>query len=75
MTAEINLDQISKYQKNLDNRKDSKVIERAVTHQGILESSEDFTAEGKMTPVSQLIFQPVKLPIKSKVAAAGCLPH
>ena len=51
MTAEINLDQISKYQKNLDNRKDSKVIERAVTHQGILESSEDFTAEGKMTPV------------------------
>jgi bleomycin hydrolase len=51
LTAEINLDQISKYQKNLDNRKDSKVIERAVTHQGILESSEDFTAEGKMTPV------------------------
>lgn len=51
MTAEINLDQISKYQKNLDNRKNSKVIERAVTHQGILESSEDFTAEGKMTPV------------------------
>ena len=51
MTAEINLDQISKYQKNLDNRKDSKVIERAVTHQGILESSEDFTAEGKMSPV------------------------
>ncbi|KRK90095.1 aminopeptidase C [Lentilactobacillus sunkii] len=51
MTAEINLDQISKYQKNLDNRKDSKVIERAVTHQGILESSEDFAAEGKMNPV------------------------
>jgi len=51
LTAEINLDQISKYQKNLDNRKDSKVIERAVTHQGILESSEDFTAEGKMSPV------------------------
>jgi bleomycin hydrolase len=51
LTAEINLDQISKYQKNLDNRKDSKVIERAVTHQGILESSEDFAAEGKMNPV------------------------
>ena len=51
MTAEINLDQINKYQKNLDNRKDSKVIERAVTHQGILETSEDFTAESKMAPV------------------------
>ena len=51
MTAEINLGQINKYQENLNNRKDSKVIERAVTHQGILESSEDFSAEGKMNPV------------------------
>ncbi|MFT9219205.1 aminopeptidase C, partial [Lentilactobacillus hilgardii] len=51
MTSEIKLDQINKFQQNLDNRKDSKVVERAVSHQGILASSEDFTAESKMHPV------------------------
>lgn len=51
LTSEIKLDQINKFQQNLDNRKDSKVVERAVSHQGILASSEDFTAESKMHPV------------------------
>lgn len=51
MTAEINLDQLGKFQQNLDNRKDSKVIQRAVSHQGILASSEDFDAESKIEPV------------------------
>lgn len=51
MTSEIKLDQINKFQQNLDDRKDSKVIERAVSHQGILGSSEDFSAESKMAPV------------------------
>ncbi|QIR09826.1 Aminopeptidase C [Lentilactobacillus hilgardii] len=51
LTSEIKLNQINKFQQNLDNRKDSKVVERAVSHQGILASSEDFTAESKMHPV------------------------
>lgn len=54
LTSEIKLDQINKFQENLDNRKDSKVVERAVSHQGILASSEDFNAESKMQPVFSL---------------------
>lgn len=51
MTSEIKLDQINHFQENLDNRKDARVIERAVSHQGILASSEDFAAESNMNPV------------------------
>lgn len=51
MTKEINFDQINQYQANLDNRKDSSVVERAVTHQGILAVSSDFKSDINMNPV------------------------
>lgn len=73
LTSEIKLDEINQFQEDLNDKKDSKVIERAVSHQGILASSEDFDAESKMDLSFQLTFQLVKLPTKSKVVAAGCL--
>ncbi|GHP15225.1 aminopeptidase C [Lentilactobacillus fungorum] len=51
MTSEIKFDQIKQFQQDFDDRKDSKVIERAVSHQGILAASEDFSAESNMHPV------------------------
>lgn len=51
MTSEISLDQINQFQANLDNRADSKVLERAVTHQGILATSADFISDATMNPV------------------------
>lgn len=51
LTSEIKLDEINQFQEDLNDKKDSKVIERAVSHQGILASSEDFDAESKMDPV------------------------
>ncbi|WP_439959097.1 aminopeptidase C [Secundilactobacillus mixtipabuli] len=44
-------DQITRYQTLFNDRKDAKVVERAVTHQGILATSADFASDTDMTPV------------------------
>ena len=51
MSAGISFDQINQFQNNLDTKKEAKVIERAVTHQGILATSSDFASEVAMNPV------------------------
>ncbi|AQW21783.1 aminopeptidase [Lentilactobacillus curieae] len=51
MTSDIKTDQIKRYQKNLDDDKVSSVIRRAVTHQGILNTSSDFKSDSAMEPV------------------------
>ncbi|WP_165815254.1 aminopeptidase C [Levilactobacillus bambusae] len=51
MSNAINQDQIASYQQNLTNKPQSKVLERAVTHQGILATSADFSSEANMDPV------------------------
>nr|WP_282801804.1 C1 family peptidase [Secundilactobacillus kimchicus] len=50
-TAAITAKQISRYQDTFNARKDAKVVERAVTHQGILATSADFASDVDMTPV------------------------
>ncbi|WP_180949771.1 aminopeptidase C [Secundilactobacillus pentosiphilus] len=47
-------DQITRYQTLFNERKDAKVVERAVTHQGILATSADFASDTDMTPVFSL---------------------
>nr|WP_179211612.1 C1 family peptidase [Secundilactobacillus pentosiphilus] len=47
-------DQITRYQALFNERKDAKVVERAVTHQGILATSADFASDTDMTPVFSL---------------------
>lgn len=49
--AAISSDQITRYQTLFNDRKDAKVVERAVTHQGILATSADFASDTDMTPV------------------------
>lgn len=49
--AAISSDQIARYQAQFAERKDAKVIERAVTHQGILATSADYASDTDMTPV------------------------
>lgn len=49
--AAISSDQITRYQTLFSDRKDAKVVERAVTHQGILATSADFASDTDMTPV------------------------
>nr|WP_203649834.1 C1 family peptidase [Secundilactobacillus yichangensis] len=44
-------DQITRYQTLFNDRKDAKVVERAVSHQGILATSADFASDTDMTPV------------------------
>ncbi|WP_283678018.1 C1 family peptidase [Lentilactobacillus sp. Marseille-Q4993] len=51
MTSEINLDQLSKFQKNLDDDKNAAVLTRAVSHQGILATSSDYKSDSAMQPV------------------------
>lgn len=51
MSAGISFDQINQFQNNLDTKKEAKVIERSVTHQGILATSSDFASEVAMNPV------------------------
>ncbi len=50
-TAAISSDQITRYQTLFNDRKDAKVVERAVSHQGILATSADFASDTDMTPV------------------------
>ncbi|KRO22519.1 cysteine aminopeptidase [Lactiplantibacillus fabifermentans DSM 21115] len=45
------MDQIAKFQADLDSRADAKVIERSVTKNGILASSQDIQAMSQTTPV------------------------
>ncbi|GAX03267.1 aminopeptidase C [Secundilactobacillus pentosiphilus] len=52
--AAISSDQITRYQALFNERKDAKVVERAVTHQGILATSADFASDTDMTPVFSL---------------------
>ncbi|GAX06493.1 aminopeptidase C [Secundilactobacillus pentosiphilus] len=52
--AAISSDQITRYQTLFNERKDAKVVERAVTHQGILATSADFASDTDMTPVFSL---------------------
>ncbi|MTV82371.1 aminopeptidase C [Secundilactobacillus folii] len=49
--AAISSDQIARYQAQLKERADAKVVERAVTHQGILATSADYASDTDMTPV------------------------
>lgn len=49
--AAISSDQISRYQDQFNQRKDAQVIERAVTHQGILATSADYASDTDMSPV------------------------
>ncbi len=49
--AAISSEQIDRYQTLFNARKDAKVVERAVSHQGILATSADFKADTDMTPV------------------------
>ncbi|GAY72603.1 aminopeptidase C [Lentilactobacillus kosonis] len=51
MTSKIKLDQIKRYQQNLDEDHSSAVIRRAVTHKGILGTSSDFNSDSAMEPV------------------------
>ncbi|QBP18859.1 aminopeptidase C [Acetilactobacillus jinshanensis] len=50
MSKDIKLTDIQKYQNNVDQRKDAKVIARAVQHNGILAASTDFHAYDKDRP-------------------------
>ena len=47
--AAISSDQIARYQASLNDRKDAKVVERAVTHQGILATSADSVSYTHLT--------------------------
>lgn len=49
--AAISRNQITRYQTLFNERQDAKVVERAVTHQGILATSADFASDTDMTPV------------------------
>ncbi|AVK61887.1 aminopeptidase [Lactobacillus sp. CBA3605] len=51
MSKAISMDQIANFQADLDQRADAKVIERSVTKNGILASSQDIQAMGQTTPV------------------------
>ncbi len=62
MASEISLDQISNFKENFKDRKDSKVIERAVTHQGILATSADFESDRKMDPTFSIDLSTGKVP-------------
>ena len=62
MASEISLDQIINFKENFKDRKDSKVIERAVTHQGILATSADFESDRKMDPTFSIDLSTGKVP-------------
>ena len=51
MSKAISMDQIANFQADLDQRAEAKVIERAVTKNGILASSQDIQAMSQTTPV------------------------
>ncbi|KRM69428.1 Bleomycin hydrolase [Apilactobacillus ozensis DSM 23829 = JCM 17196] len=51
MGKSISLDDVQKYQNNLNERKEAKVLQRAISHDGIANASTDFKAQGKMDPV------------------------
>ncbi|GLB47186.1 aminopeptidase C [Philodulcilactobacillus myokoensis] len=51
MTKDISMDQLKKFQNDYENRKDSSVLERAVSHNGILETSADYKSDANMDPV------------------------
>ncbi|AVK64453.1 aminopeptidase [Lactobacillus sp. CBA3606] len=51
MSKAISMDQIANFQADLDQRADAKVIERSVTKNGILASSQDIQAMSQTTPV------------------------
>ena len=51
MSKAISMDQIANFQADLDQRAEAKVIERAVTKNGILASSQDTQAMSQTTPV------------------------
>jgi len=51
LSKAISMDQIANFQADLDQRAEAKVIERAVTKNGILASSQDIQAMSQTTPV------------------------
>ena len=51
MSKEITADQTARYQQALASDASAKVIERAVTHQGILATAADYASEADMSPV------------------------
>ena len=74
MSKAISMNQIANFQADLDQRPEAKVIERSVTKNGILASSQDIQAMSQTTPVFPLIWIQVTLLTKSKVVVAGCSP-
>ena len=51
MSKAISMNQIANFQADLDQRPEAKVIERSVTKNGILASSQDIQAMSQTTPV------------------------
>ncbi|TPR17679.1 C1 family peptidase [Apilactobacillus timberlakei] len=54
MGKSISLDNVKKYQQDLDNRKEAKILQRAISHDGVAKTSSNYSSVSKMDPVFSL---------------------
>jgi bleomycin hydrolase len=73
MSFSISAADLAAFHEDYAGRKDSAVLERAVTKNGVKAASFDWHSKPTTTNTFRLTFPPVTLPTKSNPDAAGCL--